>query len=183
MCCVTCKQAPTHPPLLSLCIAWRLAHPLYSKHTNTNQLELNEAERSLVPISLIINNFTLPPNTLINWQRCGVCACLCVCVFVCYGCVTTVLFRTTSASVDAQTCTDVLHTAFKIMWLLLTVVILVEAESYRYRGKEKEMSEIKSLLPCSHSFIFPSFAFPLSPPLHSPYIHPLLHLPSLYLCE
>lgn len=56
------------------------------------QLELNEAELSLVPISLIINNFSLPPNTLIILQRrlcvraslyvCGVCVCLCLPVLV-----------------------------------------------------------------------------------------------------
>lgn len=33
------------------------------------QLELNEAELSLVPISLIINNFSQTPNTLSNLQR------------------------------------------------------------------------------------------------------------------
>lgn len=44
--------------------------PLIHKHAHTHkQLELNEAELSLVPISLIIINFSLHPNTLINLQR------------------------------------------------------------------------------------------------------------------
>lgn len=73
----------TNPPVygcmriyvhLSLCITQRSSRPLIHKHKHTNihthkQLELNEAELSLVPISLIINNFSLPPNTLINLQR------------------------------------------------------------------------------------------------------------------
>lgn len=48
------------------------------------QLALNEAELSLVPISLIINNFSLAPNTLINLQRR---LCVYVCVIKCVGCV------------------------------------------------------------------------------------------------
>lgn len=44
------------------------------------QSALNEAELSLAPISLVINNFSLPPYTLINLQsRLQVCVCVCVC--------------------------------------------------------------------------------------------------------
>lgn len=94
MCCA--KQIP---PCMGVCefmctyLCVLLWGPPALWYTNTQtqtfthkQLGLNEAELSLVPISLIINNFSLPPNTLINLQRrlcvrvcVSVCACQCLC--------------------------------------------------------------------------------------------------------
>lgn len=85
LCTGVCKVMCTY-----LCVLLRGPPALWNTNTNIHthkQLELNEAELSLVPISLIINNFSLPPNTLINLQRrlcVHVCERMyCMCVWLC----------------------------------------------------------------------------------------------------
>lgn len=97
--------------------------------------------------------------------------------------------------------------SFSFLSLVFTAVIqiLIETERYRYINREGEnkgerreeeksqaaklqasllsLIQPTSLLPSLLSYICPSFAFSLSPLLHSLYIHPLLQPPFLYLCE
>ena len=89
------NKPPCVPVYTNLCapifVYYSEAPPPALWYTNTQtqtfthkQLELNEAELSLVPISLIINNFFLPPNTLINLQsRLHVCVCVSICACQC----------------------------------------------------------------------------------------------------
>lgn len=93
--CVLCNLWGKHHPLhvyccmwcdvhVSLCVTQRAPSPPSDTQAHKHKhLELNEAELSLVPISLIINIFSLPLNTLINLQRrlwVCVCACQCLCI-------------------------------------------------------------------------------------------------------